>query len=275
MDKLKQIIFKTKRQIFSEKIGNNSSIFKGEGYDFSELREYMPGDNIKFIDWNITAKLQTPYVKVFHEEREINVVIASTLNGSVHFGSTKLKQDLIAEITALLSFSSIKNSDTFSSFIYTDKLESFTKPSKRINAVTLATKEIIEFDAMKKGLDLKKMGDSLFLSVKKRSLIFIIGDFFEIPDFKILAKKHEVIIIITRDKLEENPPLFGLATLEDPQTGLDLEGDFSKTAINKYKTKVKLHDQALYQKLRLDGIRFKKIYTHSNIWLELQALLDH
>jgi len=275
MDKLKQIIFKTKRQIFSEKTGNNSSIFKGEGYDFLELREYMPGDNIKFIDWNITAKLQTPYVKVFHEEREINVVIASTLNGSVHFGSRKLKQDLIAEITALLSFSSIKNSDTFSSFIYTDKLESFTKPSKRINAVTLATKEIIEFDAMKKGLDLKKMGDSLFLSVKKRSLIFIIGDFFEIPDFKILAKKHEVIIIITRDKLEENPPLFGLATLEDPQTGLDLEGDFSKTAINKYKTKVKLHDQALYQKLRLDGIRFKKIYTHSNIWLELQALLDH
>jgi uncharacterized protein (DUF58 family) len=275
MDKLKQIIFKTKRQIFSEKIGNNSSIFKGEGYDFLELREYMPGDNIKFIDWNITAKLQTPYVKVFHEEREINVVIASTLNGSVHFGSTKLKQDLIAEITALLSFSSIKNSDTFSSFIYTDKLESFTKPSKRINAVTLATKEIIEFDAMKKGLDLKKMGDSLFLSVKKRSLIFIIGDFFEIPDFKILAKKHEVIIIIARDRLEENPPLFGLATLEDPQTGLDLEGDFSKTAINKYKTKVKLHDQALYQKLRLDGIRFKKIYTHSNIWLELQALLDH
>ena len=98
-------------------VGNNPSIFQGEGYDFIELREYMPGDDIRHIDWNITAKMGTPFIKVFREERELNIVLVSVLNGSVHFGSKKFKQEVIAEVVALLSFSTLKNGDLLSTYI--------------------------------------------------------------------------------------------------------------------------------------------------------------
>ncbi|MCD6432596.1 MAG: DUF58 domain-containing protein, partial [Sulfurimonas sp.] len=127
MSKLQKILVRARRQVFSEMVGNNPSIFQGEGYDFIELREYMPGDDIRHIDWNITAKMQKPYIKIFREERELNVVVASVLNGSVHFGSKKFKQESIAEIVALLSFSTIKNGDLLSSYIFTDRIISHLK----------------------------------------------------------------------------------------------------------------------------------------------------
>lgn len=108
MSKLQRILVRARRQVFSEMVGNNPSVFQGEGYDFIELREYMPGDDIRHIDWNITAKMRKPYIKIFREERELNVVVVSVLNGSVHFGSKKFKQDVIAEINALLGFQHLK-----------------------------------------------------------------------------------------------------------------------------------------------------------------------
>ena len=115
---LKKLLIKAKRSVFSEMIGNNPSVFQGEGYDFIELREYNMGDDIRHIDWNVTAKMRTPFIKVFREERELNVVVSTMLNGSVHFGSTRLKQDLIAEIVAIVGFNVVKNGDLLSSFIF-------------------------------------------------------------------------------------------------------------------------------------------------------------
>jgi len=111
-------------------VGNNPSIFHGEGYDFIELREYMAGDDIRHIDWNITAKMQKPFIKIFREERELNVVLVSILNGSVHFGSQKFKQESIAEVAALLGYSTLKNGDLLSSYIFTDKIVAHEKPPK-------------------------------------------------------------------------------------------------------------------------------------------------
>ena len=136
MSKLKKILIKTKRQIFSEIAGNNPSIFEGEGFDFMELREYTYGDDVRKIDWNVTARMQKPFIKLFKEERELNIVIISLLGGSVHFGQKRFKQELIAETAALLAFSAVKNGDVFSSYIYTDKVEAFTKPTKNIHAVS-------------------------------------------------------------------------------------------------------------------------------------------
>jgi len=271
--KLKPILIKSKRKVFSEKIGNNPSPFKGEGYDFMELREYMPGDDIKFIDWNITAKMQQPYVKVFHEERELNITLVSILNGSVHFGSTKFKQEVIAEIIALLSYSAIKNSDTFSSFIFTNKQEYYHKPSKKLHAVHSIIENILSFDSLKKGIDFEVIANLLYKRLKRKSLIFIVGDFFEIPNFKLLAKKHEVIAIIVRDKLEENPPPFGLASLQDPQSGNNLDGDFTQSAVNSYKEQLNKHDQILFEKFKKDSIRYTKIYTDDPIWKKLKQFL--
>ena len=274
MSKLQKILVRARRQVFSEMVGNNPSIFQGEGYDFIELREYMPGDDIRHIDWNITAKLQKPYIKIFREERELNVVVASMLNGSVYFGSKRFKQDVIAEITAMLSFSTIKNGDLLSTYIFSDKMESFLKPSKKLFQVHKAADEILNFDPLNKKADYKVLADTLFKRLKRKSLIVIVGDFFEIPDFKVLAKKHEVVAVIVRDRLEETPPEMGFTSLVDPESGAVLEGDFNAQTVKEYAKKVLVHDRKLYATFRKHQIRFTKIYTDGKIGVSLRRLFE-
>ena len=272
--KLKKILVRARRQVFSELIGNNPSIFHGEGYDFIELREYMPGDDIRHIDWNITAKKQQPYIKVFKEERELNIVLASMLNGSVHFGSKQFKQELIAEITALISFSAIRNGDLLSSFIFADKLYKENRPSKKIHAVQSLVAEILDFDALKKKADYKALSTYLMKRLKRKSLIIVLADYFDLPDFKVLARKHEVIAIIIRDRLEEHPPAFGFSTLQDPESGAELEGDFNKATVKAYEAKVLEHDHKLYERLRKDQVRFVKMYTDEPAVVKLRRLFE-
>ncbi len=274
MSKLQKILVRARRQVFSEMVGNNPSVFQGEGYDFIELREYMPGDDIRHIDWNITAKMQQPFIKIFREERELNVVVVSVLNGSVHFGSKKFKQDTIAEIVALLSFSTLKNGDLLSSYIFTDEMNSFLKPSKKIHQVQKSVDEILQFNALNKKVDFKFIADSLYKRLKRKSLILVVGDFFDIPDFKLLAKKHEVIAIIVRDILEEKPPKMGFASLVDPESGAVLEGDFNGATVLSYAQKVVAHDHELYNTFRKNKIRFTKIYTDSVAGVELRRLFE-
>ena len=274
MSKLQKILVRARRQVFSEMVGNNPSIFQGEGYDFIELREYMPGDDIRHIDWNITAKMQKPFIKIFREERELNVVVASVLNGSVHFGSKKFKQDLIAEIVALLSFSTLKNGDLLSSYLFTDVMNSHLKPSKKINQVQKSVDEILNFDALNQKVDFKVLSDTLYKRLKRKSLVIIVSDFFEIPDFKLLAKKHEVVAIIVRDRLEEKPPKMGFSSLVDPESGAVLEGDFNSSSVDAYAKKVAAHDHKLYSTFKKHQIRFTKIYTDSFASVELRRLFE-
>lgn len=274
MSKLQKILVRARRQVFSEMVGNNPSIFQGEGYDFIELREYMPGDDIRHIDWNITAKMQKPFIKIFREERELNVVIVSVLNGSVHFGSKKFKQESIAEVAALLGFSTLKNGDLLSSYIFTDEMISHSKPSKKLHQIQKYVDEVLSFDAINKKVDFKVIADTLFKRLKRKSLILVIGDYFEIPDFRLLARKHEVLSIIVRDKLEENPPEMGFASLVDPESGAVLEGDFNSSSVKAYSKKVSLHDHKLFETLRKDQIRFTKVYTDSFASVDLRRLFE-
>jgi len=274
LSKLQKILVRARRQVFSEMVGNNPSIFQGEGYDFIELREYMAGDDIRHIDWNITAKMQKPYIKIFREERELNVVIASVLNGSVHFGSKKFKQDVIAEIVALLSYSTLKNGDIQSSYIFTDEMVSHSKPSKKIHQIQKNIAEILDFDALNKKVDFKNLATTLFRRLKRKSLVIVVGDFFEIPDFRLLAKKHEVVAVIVRDHLEEKPPLMGFSSLIDPESSATLEGDFNKASVESYAKRVHAHDRELYTRLRKDQIRFTKVYTDENVGVALRRLFE-
>jgi len=274
MSKLQKILVRARRQVFSEMVGNNPSIFVGEGYDFIELREYQHGDDIRHIDWNITAKMQKPFIKIFREERELNVVIVSVLNGSVHFGSKKFKQEVIAEISALLGYSTLKNGDLLSSYIFTNEMISHSKPSKKHHQIQKNVAEILEFDALNQKVDFKVLSDTLYKRLKRKSLILVVGDYFEIPDFRLLAKKHEVVSIIVRDKLEENPPQMGFSSLVDPESGAVLEGDFNSSSVKSYAAKVQAHDRALYEKLRKDQVRFSKVYTDSLVSVELRRLFE-
>jgi len=274
MSKLKKILVRAKRQVFSEISGNNPSVFNGEGYDFIELKEYMPGDDIRHIDWNVTAKMQTPYVKIFKEERELNVVIATMLNGSVYFGSKAFKQDIIAEIVALLGFSVIKNGDMLSTYIFTDKMEDYARPTKKMNFIEKNVSKVLEFHSLNQKADYKVMVDTLYKHLKRRSLVIVIADFFENIDFKLLAKKHEVVALIIRDKLEEYPPAIGFSVITDPETGKVLESEFNRRSIKRYASKVTIHDKKLFEDFRKSGVRFGKIYTDDIVSVNLRRIFQ-
>ncbi len=272
MSKLKKILIRAKRQVFSEIAGNNPSIFNGEGYDFVGLREYMAGDDIRYIDWIVTAKMKTPYIKIFKEERELNVVIATMLNGSVYFGSKVFKQDIMAEIVALLGFSIIKNGDILNNYIFADDMKLSYKPTKKISFVQKIVSDILDFNSLNKQANYELMADILYKRIKKRSLIILIADFFDDIDFKILAKKHEVVALIVRDKLEENPPDIGLVSLSDPETGEILQSEFNKSSIKNYSNKLHKHDKKIFEIFQKSGIRFTKIYTDDIVGVKLRRI---
>ncbi len=274
MSKLKKILIKARKQVFSEMVGNNASIFQGEGYDFIELREYMPGDDIRHIDWNITAKMQKPYIKVFREERELNVVLVSLMSGSLYFGSKVFKQDYLAEVVANISFSVLKNGDLLSSYMLSDRALKHHKPSKQMAQVQKIVGDVLNFDPLNEKLDWDFIQSYLLERIKRRSLIIFMGDFFELPKLKILAKKHEVIALIIRDKYEEFPPEIGFASLVDPQTGAWLEGDFDKEAVQNYYKEIVAYDRELYQNLRQSQVRFDKLYTDKNPSVGLRKVFE-
>ncbi len=270
--KLKKIIIKTKRKVFSEIAGNNISHFEGEGYDFVELREYHFGDDVRKIDWKVTAKKQKPYIKIFKEEKELNIVIVSLLGGSMYFGSKVLKQDIVAEIFATLSFSCVKNSDNFSSFIFTNKEDKFAKPTKKIFGVYRGVENILDFNPLGKKVDFDALGSYLAKRIKRKSIIFLIGDFVGDIDITFLAKKHEVISFIVRDKLEENPPEFGFLHLMDPENKNFLQMDLDRRTIDQYKKFIIENDNKLYKHFVKNKVRFTKIYTDDDPFTKILKL---
>jgi uncharacterized protein (DUF58 family) len=203
--KAKKIILKTKKQVYGDMLGNNASMFQGEGFEFAELREYVYGDDIRKIDWKTTAKLGKPFVKVYKEERELNVVVVSMIAGSMYFGTVKQKSDLLAEVVSTLGFSAVKNSDLFSHMLFADKLYDLSKPSKKLFSVHKAVEEIVEFDPLGKEGNFKALVETLNNRLKKKALLFIISDFVGDIDLKLLSKKHDVFAVMVRDRFEEDP----------------------------------------------------------------------
>ncbi|MGM0518032.1 MAG: DUF58 domain-containing protein [Campylobacterota bacterium] len=263
---LKKILIKTKKESFSEIIGNNISKAKGEGYDFCELKEYEYGQDVKNIDWVITAKMQKPYIKVFHSQKQLNIKIVTLLNGSVYFGTKKLKKDLIVELASALGFISIKQDDPFTSYIANEELTLCTKKSKKIYSVNFMAQKLFWYDVLKKDINYKLIQNELFKTIHHKSVIFLIGDFFDIKelDLRLLSKKHEIIVLIVRDIFEENPPKLGSVNFCDPVSSINFDGFLDKTTIDSYKQKIKINDHKLYNHLQKCGIRFTKVYTHEN-----------
>jgi len=271
---LKKIIIKTKKQVFSEISGNNSSSLKGEGYDFLELKEYEYGEDVKNIDWTISAKMKKPYVKVFHAQRELNINIVPIMNGSLYFGTKKFKQELVTEICSILAYSSIKQGDPFICFIANDKVENISKKSKKLTSVITMSEKIFNYNLINKVQNYKNITDELFNKIKRKSIIFLIGDFFDIEnlDLKILSKKHEIFVIIVRDKFEENPIELGNINLIDSTYGITYDGVIDKSSINNYKKIIKENDHKLFFHLQKCGIKFTKIYTNEEAISKLIGL---
>ena len=266
---VKKIILKTKKQVYGDMLGNNASLFQGEGFEFAELREYVYGDDVRKIDWKTTAKLGKPFVKIYKEERELNVVVVSMLSGSTYFGTVKQKSDIIAEVVATLGFSAVKNADLFSHMVFADTLYELSKPSKKLFSVHKAVENVVGFDPIGKEGDFSALVDTLHNRLKKKSLLFIVSDFVGEIDLKVLSKKHDVFAVMVRDRFEENPSELGYLRLIDMETKQSFEGDVDSGTLKNYKKALYDNDEKLYKQFKKQGVRFTKIYTYEEPALKL------
>lgn len=222
LKQVREIEIRTKglvNQVFS---GEYHSVFKGRGMEFSEVREYQFGDDIRNIDWNVTARFGHPYVKIFEEERELTVIMMVDLSGSLAFGSKeKTKQRIAAEVSAILSFSALKNNDKVGLLLFTDKIEKFVPPRKGRKHVLRIVREVLSFKPEGNKTNLKTALEYLNRAVKKRAIVFLISDFIDEGFEKILrivSKKHDLIGLVLEDRREKEIPQLGLVRIVDPET---------------------------------------------------------
>lgn len=223
--------------------GNFLSSLHGEGYDFAGLREYQIGDDIRKINWTITAKLNRPYIKELHTNKELSIVVASLMDGSLYFKSGNAKQDKITEIATILGYASQNSNDLFRGVIYTQNEIYSTPPTKQLYHIEEFSHRLFDSYLLNTTLDRQRAIDELFGRVERRSLIFILSDGLEYIDLSLLAQKHEVVAITVRDKEEIDPSVWREATLQNPQNGDKIDRYFNKRAIRKYLKKLQAHDE--------------------------------
>jgi len=240
LKKVRKIEIKTRRlsdHIFS---GEYHSSFKGRGMTFSEVRQYQFGDDIRSIDWNVTARYHEPYVKVFEEERELTMMLMVDISASELFGTTQqFKKDIITEISATLAFSAIQNNDKVGLLLFSDEIELFIPPKKGKTHVLRIIRELIEFHPKSKKTDITNALRYLSNVMKKKAIVFILSDFMD-NDYdnalKIVGKKHDVTGIRIYDKYEVDIPKLGMVPMQDAESGeIILVNTNSKVVRNNYK----------------------------------------
>lgn len=245
LKKVRKIEIKTRRlsnHIFS---GEYHSSFKGRGMTFSEVRQYQFGDDVRAIDWNVTARYNEPYIKVFEEERELTMMLLVDVSGSESFGTKNdFKKDIVTEIAATMAFSATQNNDKIGLILFSDQIELFIPPKKGKSHVLRIIRELIEFEPKSKKTD---VGHALkFLSgvLKKRAIVFMISDFMATPDYehtlKIASKKHDITGVRVYDIREEEMPNIGLVNMLDAETGKSM-------LVNTGSKSVRLQYSAYYQ----------------------------
>ncbi|MDD3592309.1 MAG: DUF58 domain-containing protein [Sulfurovum sp.] len=258
---LKTLQLKARYQVYTLLAGNNLSKMHGEGYDFSELREYQIGDDVRKINWTITAKLGHPYIKELHANRELSIVVAAMMDGSLYFGKDNVKQHTITEIATILGYSAQHNNDLFTGFCFHNDKHRVTPPTKQLYHIENFSKTLFEQETLHTALDYAKAIQTLSTHIHKRSLLFIIGDFLEPVDLSLLAQKHEVIAIIVRHREEERPKKLGEAILDNPKNRQSRHTDFGTGTIQHYLARLKAHDEAMQMHFMQHNIRHTKIYT--------------
>lgn len=273
LKKVRKIEIKTRglsKNIFA---GEYHSAFKGRGMAFSEVREYQFGDDIRSIDWNVTARFNHPFVKIFEEERELTVMLLVDISNSRTFGTQlKLKKSLITEIAAVLSFSAIQNNDKIGVILFSDKVEKFISPKKGRTHILRIIRELLEFEPQNKETNISEALRYLTNAIKKRSTTFIISDFIDddpqsgLPRFdealRIANKKHDVIALKIYDKRETELPNVGLIRLKDAETGQYAWVDTSSDQVRKqYSGWWRKNEQLTNEILSKAGVDFVSIAT--------------
>lgn len=258
--------------------GEYHSAFKGRGMSFAEVREYMPGDDVRDIDWNVTARMNRPYVKVFEEERELTLVLLVDLSASQRFGTQgRTQRELAAEIAATLAFSALQNNDKVGVIFFTDKVEKFIPPKKGRKHILLIIRELLNFTPSGRRTDLGVALEFLMHVVTKRSIAFVLSDFLDMNDFSrpllVAARKHDLVGIRLYDKRMAALPDVGLLKIVDAETGREKIIDTSSRKVREHQQRWWALEQAkITSLLRLHGVDFVTVSTEGDFVRPLMNL---
>ena len=278
LKKVRQIEIKTRglsRNIFA---GEYHSAFKGRGMAFSEVREYQYGDDVRDIDWNVTARHNKPFIKVFEEERELTVILLVDVSSSRDFGAIgEMKREMIAEIAATIAFSAIQNNDKIGVIFFSDKIEKFIPPKKGKKHILYIIRELIDFQPEDKGTDLGVVLEYMTNAIKKRSTAFLISDFIATPDYSnalsIAGRKHDLVAIQVYDKRETELPDVGLIKMYDAERETENWVDSSSSKVRKTYAQWWKNRQAVMQDtLRKSRVDLASIATDEDYVVALMNL---
>lgn len=272
LQRVRRIEISTRRAVQDTLSGQYHSVFKGRGMDFSEVRAYAPGDEVRAIDWNVTARTGHLHVKRFVEERELTVMVLCDISGSTDFGSgERTKAEVAAEIAALVAFSAVVNGDRVGLVLFTDRIERFVPPRKGRRHVLRLVSEILQARPASRRTSVSGALEFLRKAMRRRTVSFLLSDFqepggsgpglpFEVP-LRLAARKHDVVPVRLADRLEEELPAAGLAWLEDPETGAVTRVDLANRAVReRLRAAVAAEEEALtrlFARLRLDHARVR------------------
>lgn len=260
LNKVRRIEIKTRGLSNNIFAGEYHSAFKGRGMAFSEVREYQYGDDVRDIDWNVTARFHRPYIKVYEEERELTVMLLIDVSGSLEFGTVKqLKKDMVAEIAATLAFSAIQNNDKIGVIFFSDKIEKFIPPKKGRKHILYIIRELLDFKPTSRMTNIRMALEYLTNVMKRRCTAFILSDFLDKENFQnamtIANRKHDMVAVQVYDRRLAELPSVGLIRVKDAETGKEQWIDSSSKAVRKAH-----HDWWVDKQLQLS-----EIFTRSNV----------
>ena len=279
LKKIRRIELRTRRLVNATFAGQYHSVFKGRGMNFEEVREYNAGDEIRSIDWNVTARMNTPYVKKYTEERELTVMLLVDVSASGTFGSVELsKRELAAEVAAILAFSAIRNNDKVGLLLFSDTVELYIPPKKgRMHTLRLI-REMLYFDPKGKGTNLAAALEYLNKILSRRSVVFVVSDFIA-PDYTksltVAGRRHDVVAMPIVDPGEESLPDVGLITFEDAETGEQIEINTSSRAVrNSFAAEEERRRKALDKLFGSRGIDVVPLATNEDYLIPLRAFFE-
>jgi uncharacterized protein (DUF58 family) len=281
INKIRRIEIRTRHLVNDSFAGEYHAVFKGQGLEFEEVRPYQFGDEIRSIDWNVTARMGYPYIKRYVEERELTVMLVVDASGSNDFGSVnRFKRDLAAELAAVLSFSATKNNDKVGLIIFTDQIELVILPRKGRQHVLRLIRELLAFQPKGRGTNLKLALDTINQMLKRRSIVFMVSDFMTPPpsyqqSLFITSRRHDVIALDLNDPLESEVANVGVITLEDAETGELIWVDTGSRAWREQfvsqNQQFEAAKQSVFRRAAVDAIN---IHTHEDYVTALVAFFQ-
>lgn len=269
----KQLNIKSYKRLYGLLAGEHKSFLSGNGLDFRELREYSTNDDIRRMNWKVTAKRGEPCINLFNEDKKLNIVLVYLVSGGIYFGSVRSKKEVMDEIFANLSYAAFLKKDSVSTLFFSEKEEYYRGNSTNKSVLLRDFFELESLEILGKEIDFKLLEDCLLQRVKRKSLFFFVGDFLEMPDFRVLSAKHEIYCAVVRDRYEEDISYFGNCSIVDANTKTSSKFYGNHSVIKEYQKLIESHDRVLFDRFRKLKIKAKKVYTNDNIIPILASLV--